>query len=201
MLVIYFTGMTQVFSFPPSTDSHSVLNGNHHSSNTNFKILSKTFQNSFSQSEKPSKQSASQSCNTAVLNGKNGTAEESIYENVGSCLSQNQGNKTPPVPPRMPNINHPPVPHPRTFLLNSGGQKAQDCPQLLRNTRAEATPSPTPYKGTGQSTHNVPQRVSCIKVYPSAPSSPRLQPLQKRSIPQSHAGAAAYQCWSPSAKA
>ncbi|XP_055004555.1 pleckstrin homology-like domain family B member 1 [Boleophthalmus pectinirostris] len=129
-----------------TTESHSVTNGNHQSfKNNNLQInnLSKPFPDSLSQVDKTTKPCAPQGSNISFLNGKSDTTEESIYENVGSFLYQNEGNKTPPVPPRMPTLHQPPVPHPRTFLLNTGVQRPQDSPKLLRNTREEVSPSPT----------------------------------------------------------
>ncbi|XP_072302403.1 pleckstrin homology-like domain family B member 1 isoform X4 [Eucyclogobius newberryi] len=160
-----------------NTESHSITNGNHQSFKTNnFKInnLSKTFPDSLFQLDKSAKQSA-QSSNVAFQNGKNDTPEESIYENVGSFLCQNDGNKTPPVPPRMPTLHQPPVPHPRAFLLNTGVQRPQDSPKLLRNTREDVSPSPTPNK-----------RSPSVNLPLSAPTGPQPQTLQKRPPSPNH---------------
>ncbi|XP_072302408.1 pleckstrin homology-like domain family B member 1 isoform X8 [Eucyclogobius newberryi] len=171
-----------------NTESHSITNGNHQSFKTNnFKInnLSKTFPDSLFQLDKSAKQSA-QSSNVAFQNGKNDTPEESIYENVGSFLCQNDGNKTPPVPPRMPTLHQPPVPHPRAFLLNTGVQRPQDSPKLLRNTREDVSPSPTPNKRSVQILDNMTQRSPSVNLPLSAPTGPQPQTLQKRPPSPNH---------------
>ncbi|KAM7397873.1 hypothetical protein PAMA_005959 [Pampus argenteus] len=182
-------------------DSYSILNGNHQSfsSNGDSKINSiakdlqdslvlKASSSSSSSSSGSGKQSISQTCPPNMLNGRNGSMkEESIYKNSSGSLSQNLGNKTPPVPSR----SNTPVPHPRTSLSvvssgNSGGQRAQESPKLLRNVRAETTSSPTPpSRGSGQSSENssLSHKPSIVKFSPTAPSSPRVRgsSQQKRS--------------------
>ncbi|KAK7925531.1 hypothetical protein WMY93_007841 [Mugilogobius chulae] len=160
-----------------ATEPHRVTNGSHQSyKNNNFKInnLSKAFPDSLSQLDKSTKQSVSQCSNVALLNGKSDSTEESIYENVGSFLCQNEGNKTPPVPPRMPTLHQPPVPHPRTFLLNTGVQRPQESPKLLRNTRDEFSPSPIPNNKPGLISDNMTQKIS------SDSTSTQTHALQKR---------------------
>ncbi|CAK6953719.1 pleckstrin homology-like domain family B member 1 [Scomber scombrus] len=179
------------------SDSHSTLNGNHQSfsSNGESKInnIAKDLQESLvlkatSSSPGSGKQPVPQTCPLNTLNGRNGSMKErSISENSNSCLGQNLGNKTPPVPVRS-NI---PVPHQRSSLSvassrTSGGQRAQESPKLLRNVRAEATSSPTPPgRGSGQGSENssLSHRPSLVKFSPTAPSSPRARgsSLQKRS--------------------
>ncbi|XP_030010076.1 pleckstrin homology-like domain family B member 1 isoform X3 [Sphaeramia orbicularis] len=182
------------------TDSQSVLNGTHQcfSNNGSSKInsLSKNTQDlqvvkasSTSEPSKLAKQTVPQPSNVNMLNGRNGCmTEESTYENIGIVLNQNVGNKTPPVPARMPITTHTPVPHPRTSLsvasnVSSGGQRAQDSPKLLRNMRTEATSSPTQTcRGAGQGSDNCNTSQRQSKFSPAAPSSPRVKgsTLQKR---------------------
>lgn len=160
-----------------TTESRSVSNGNHQNfKNLKMNNLSNKFPDPLCLFEKATEQSSSQ--NIAVING-NGTTEELIYENVGSFLCQNEGNKTPPVPPRMPTIGQAPVPHPRTLLLNSGGQRPQESPKPLRNTMDEVLSSPTPHNKLDQSTESLTQRLSSVKMSPSAPSSPRTLTQQR----------------------
>ncbi|XP_049447365.1 pleckstrin homology-like domain family B member 1 isoform X2 [Epinephelus fuscoguttatus] len=178
------------------TDSHSVLNGNHQSlsSNGDSKInnIAKNLQDSLVLKAGSGKQPVPQPSHPNMLNGRNGsTTEDSICENSSSFLNQNLGSKTPPVPARSPHTNQSPVPHPRTSLSvassgTSGGRRAQESPKLLRNTRAEATSSPTPSsKGSGQGAENSnpSRKTSPVKFSPTAPSSPRVRgsSLQKRS--------------------
>uniref|UniRef100_A0A672Z3F0 Pleckstrin homology-like domain family B member 1 n=1 Tax=Sphaeramia orbicularis TaxID=375764 RepID=A0A672Z3F0_9TELE len=169
------------------SNSQSVLNGTHQcfSNNGSSKInsLSKNTQDlqvvkasSTSEPSKLAKQTVPQPSN------------ESTYENIGIVLNQNVGNKTPPVPARMPITTHTPVPHPRTSLsvasnVSSGGQRAQDSPKLLRNMRTEATSSPTQTcRGAGQGSDNCNTSQRQSKFSPAAPSSPRVKgsTLQKR---------------------
>ncbi|XP_019133627.2 pleckstrin homology-like domain family B member 1 isoform X4 [Larimichthys crocea] len=157
------------------TDSPSVLNGNHQSTNRDSKTnnIAKNLQDSLVLKASPSSSSSSGSP-TNMLNGRNGSMkEDSIYENSSSFQGKNLGNKTPPVPARSTLTNHNPVPHPRTSLSvasssTSGGQRAQESPKLLRNIRAEAR---------SENSH-IP-----VKFSPTAPSSPRVRgsSLQKRS--------------------
>nr|XP_033499473.1 pleckstrin homology-like domain family B member 1 isoform X7 [Epinephelus lanceolatus] len=178
------------------TDSHSVLNGNHQSlsSNGDSKVnnIAKNLQDSLVLKAGAGKQPVPQPSHPNMLNGRNGsTTEDSICENSSSFLNQNLGSKTPPVPARSPHTNQSPVPHPRTSLSvassgTSGGRRAQESPKLLRNTRAEATSSPTPSsKGSGQGAENSnpSRKTSPVKFSPTAPSSPRVRgsSLQKRS--------------------
>ncbi|XP_035522103.1 pleckstrin homology-like domain family B member 1 isoform X9 [Morone saxatilis] len=182
------------------TDSHSVLNGNHQSfsSNGDSKInnIAKTFQDSLvlksSSSSGSAKQPIHQPSPPNMLNGRNGSmTEDSIYENSSNFLGQNLGNKTPPVPARSAHTNHTPVPHPRTSLSvapsgTSRGQRAQESPKLLRNARAEATPSPAPtgrVSGKGTENSSLSHKPSPVKFSQTAPSSPRVRgsSLQKRS--------------------
>uniref|UniRef100_A0A672Z380 Pleckstrin homology-like domain family B member 1 n=1 Tax=Sphaeramia orbicularis TaxID=375764 RepID=A0A672Z380_9TELE len=182
------------------SNSQSVLNGTHQcfSNNGSSKInsLSKNTQDlqvvkasSTSEPSKLAKQTVPQPSNVNMLNGRNGCmTEESTYENIGIVLNQNVGNKTPPVPARMPITTHTPVPHPRTSLsvasnVSSGGQRAQDSPKLLRNMRTEATSSPTQTcRGAGQGSDNCNTSQRQSKFSPAAPSSPRVKgsTLQKR---------------------
>ncbi|KAM7374228.1 hypothetical protein PAMP_006899 [Pampus punctatissimus] len=177
-----------------ASDSYSILNGNHQSfsSNGDSKInsITKDLQDTLvlkasSSSSGSGKQSISQTCPPNMLNGRNGSMkEESIYKNSSSSLGQNLGNKTPPVPSR----SNTPVPHPRTSLSvvssgNSGGQRAQESPKLLRNVRTETTSSPTPpSRASGQSSENSSHKPS-LKFSPTAPPSPRVRgsSQQKRS--------------------
>uniref|UniRef100_UPI0037E90871 pleckstrin homology-like domain family B member 1 isoform X2 n=1 Tax=Semicossyphus pulcher TaxID=241346 RepID=UPI0037E90871 len=179
------------------TDSYSVLNGNHQSSPSNGDAknnnLAKNLQNSLvlkTSSSPGSKLPILQHSSSNMLNGRNGcTAEDS-----SSFRGQSLGSKTPPVPSRSAHTNHTPVPHPRSSLSvapsgTSGGQRGQESPKLLRNARAEASPSPTSSRGTENS-----KKPSPVKFSPTAPSSPRVRgsSLQKRSpspmrdLPLSH---------------
>ncbi|XP_063752155.1 pleckstrin homology-like domain family B member 1 isoform X9 [Eleginops maclovinus] len=174
-----------------STDSHSVLNGNHlsFSSNGDSKINNKVknLQDSSVPKAGSGKQPFHEPSPPGMLNGRNG--EDSIYENSSSFQGQILGSKTPPVPARYPDTNYTPVPHPRTSLSvtpsgSSGVQWAQESPKLRRNLRAQATPSPTPLsRGSGQGAENSSHKPSPVKFSSTAPSSPRVRgsSLQKRS--------------------
>ncbi len=121
----------------------------------------------------------------------NGSMTKDYMSENSSILSQNLGDKTPPVPARSTHTNHTPVPHPRTSLSvasigTSGGLRAQESPKLLRNARTEATSSLTqPSRGSAPGTENssLTHKPSSVKFSPTAPSSPRVRgsSLQKRS--------------------
>ncbi|KAG7236678.1 hypothetical protein INR49_000572 [Caranx melampygus] len=171
----------------PLTDSHSDLNGNHQSisRNGNSKVnsIAKNLQESLvmkspsSSSSGSGKQPVLQPSPPNMLNGRNNTTtEDPIYEN---------NRKTPPVPARATHTNHTPVPHPRTSLSvagASGGQKAQESPKLLRNTRSNPTPL-SAGSGLGAESCGLTHKSSSVKFSPTAPSSPRVRgsSLQKRS--------------------
>ncbi|XP_054611876.1 pleckstrin homology-like domain family B member 1 isoform X2 [Dunckerocampus dactyliophorus] len=156
------------------SDSHSILNGNHQSFNTNggpkISSLVKDIHESLSQKVPSSPKTTKLSLHEPardILNGRSSSTKEESRTSAG---------KTPPVPPRSGT----PVPHPRTSLaVNSSctndGQRAQESPKLLRNVRSEVTSSPTlPSRGSGQgiSHHSS----------PAAPASPRVRgsSLQRR---------------------
>lgn len=158
----------------PSADPHSDLNGNHQSisRNGNSKVssIAKNLQESLvlkspSSSSGSGKQPVLQRSPPNMLNGRNNAmTEDPIYEN---------NRKTPPVPARAAHTNHTPVPHPRTSLsVSSAGQKAQESPKLLRNTRSNPTES-----------CGLTHKSSSVKFSPTTPSSPRVRgsSLQKRS--------------------
>lgn len=126
-----------------------------------------------SPSSSSAKQSVPQPSLPNMHNGRNNTnTEEPIYEN---------NIKAPPVPARAHHSNHAPVPHPRASLpVTSVGQKAQESPKLLRNTRSNPAPQ-SAGSGLGTESH----KSSSVKFSPTAPapSSPRVRgsSLQKRS--------------------
>ncbi|XP_061903768.1 pleckstrin homology-like domain family B member 1 isoform X11 [Entelurus aequoreus] len=156
------------------SDSHSTLNGNHQSFNTNggSKISSqlKDTHEGLSQkvpsSPKPENVSLNQPLK-GIINGRSSSTKEENRTSVG---------KTPPVPLR----SNMPFPHPRTSLsvtsrCTNDGQRAPESPKLLRNVRSEVTSSPTlPSRGSGQSIGH--------HSSPGAPSSPRARgsSLQRR---------------------
>ncbi|CAL1573623.1 unnamed protein product [Knipowitschia caucasica] len=162
---------------------HCVTNGNHQSFKNNFKInnLSKNFPGSLPQLDKTAKQSAPLGSNGAFMNGKNDCTEESIYENVGSFLCHNEGNKTPPVPPRMPTLHQPPVPHPRTFY--TGMQNPQDSPNRLRKTR-DVSPSSAPNNRPGPTPVRHLQTSSSVDLSSSTTTSPQRAHSPIRTDPQ-----------------
>ncbi|XP_074527735.1 pleckstrin homology-like domain family B member 1 isoform X2 [Halichoeres trimaculatus] len=174
-----------------STDSHNALNGNHRSSSSNgdskVNNIAKNLQNTLvlkTPSSVGSKLPIRQTSPSNMRNGRNGT----MTEDSSSFCGQNLGSKTPPVPSRSPHTNHAPVPHPRSSLSLApssaiGASRAQESPKLIRNVRAEATPSPTPAsRGSGQGTENS-KKPSLVKLSPTTPSSPQMRgpSLQKRS--------------------
>ncbi|XP_078122175.1 pleckstrin homology-like domain family B member 1 isoform X1 [Sander vitreus] len=180
-------GGSQGLSTTRTTDSHSVLNGNHQSfsSNGDSKInnIAKNFQDSLVLKAGSGKQHIHQPSPPNMLNGRNTSmTKDSIYENSSSFLGQNLSSKTPPVPARSTHTEHSPVPHPRTSVSvasssTTGGQRAQESPKRRRNVRAEAT------SGQGPENSNLSHKPCPVKFSPTAPSSPRVRgsSLQKRS--------------------
>ncbi|XP_055370505.1 pleckstrin homology-like domain family B member 1 isoform X7 [Betta splendens] len=112
----------------PPPDPHSFLNGNHQSpSNGDSKITSTTEDPSSSSSlllSSAGKRPVPQPSLQKLLNGKNGATTE----------NSSSSSKTPPVPARSSHPNHSPAP---PAYSGAGGQRTQESPKLLRNTRAE----------------------------------------------------------------
>lgn len=192
-LLPLFSWNAQVFLSLFCADPHSILNGNHqpfssNGSSTTSNTAKDSLVQKVSSSSGSGKQPIHQPSSSNMLNGRNSSMkEDSIHEN-NNFLGQSLGNKTPPVPARATHTNHNPVPLPRTTASTSlrgtsGGQRTQESPKLLRNVRAEATPSS---KGSGQGSESYSlssPKTTHIKYSPTAPSSPRVRgsSLQRRS--------------------